>query len=313
MCRSCGAATSVTARAGALLAALALLVACSGGDPETSTGDRADRSSTPGTTRTAEEKPVLPPQTERLDSVAALGHSGLTGTLTDPDDPYGDAVENSWATGDNPRVDSIYLRLLADHPALEGHHYNAAVNGATIDGLVGQYESLLDEAGIAPDLFVIQFIDNDIRCDGSDAEHAKEFGRQLDRGLSRIATDLPEAQFYLTGPWASVPRWAAWAAHHEQHVQANSGTGPCDVFDGRGRPLPAGIRSMQRIIDSYTAEQAAVCARHPGCFTDRGALERFAPVDRDVAWDLNHLSVAGHAKYARIAWSALPDEIKRRR
>jgi hypothetical protein len=52
--------------------------------------------------------------------------------------------------------------------------------------------------------------------------------------------------------------------------------------------------------------------RHRGCFTDGRALEeRFVPEDDDLAPDLDHLSIRGHAKYARIAWAALPAEIKR--
>lgn len=70
--------------------------------------------------------------TRRLDSVAVLGHSGATGTQSDPDDPDRNATENSWATGTNPRVRSIYQRLLSTHPHLRGHHYNQAVNGATV-------------------------------------------------------------------------------------------------------------------------------------------------------------------------------------
>src|SRR4051794_10337701 len=42
--------------------------------------------------------------------VIAIGHSGLTGEGTaEPERP---ALENSWATGTNPSVNSIYRRLL---------------------------------------------------------------------------------------------------------------------------------------------------------------------------------------------------------
>ena len=310
MSRSWGVGTSTAARSGALLLALSWLVACNEGAGAPAPADGAGRSTPAGSGQSPEEGASLPPHTDELDSVAALGHSNLTGTMSDPDEPFRDARENSWATGSNPRVASIYRRLLEDHPALAGHNYNGAVNGATIDSMVAQYESLLYEAEVAPDLFLIQFIDNDIQCDGEDAQHAKEFGRELNAGLTRIAADLPDAQFYLTGPWASVELWSTWAARHDEHVEASSGTGPCDVFDARGRPRPDGVRSMQGIVDAYVSETEEVCAQHPGCFTDERAMERFVPVDRDVAEDLNHLSVAGHAKYVRIAWSALPDEIK---
>lgn len=250
--------------------------------------------------------------TPEFDSIAALGHSGLTGTMSDPQEPWRDARENSWATGDNPAVRSIYERLLADHPALEGHNYNVAVNGATIDDLEQQYEALMTEAQVAPDLLVLQFVDNDTKCDGTDAANAELFGQTLDAGLTRIGADLPDAQVFLTGPWASVQLWTAWAVHHPEHVNSSSGDGPCDVFDDRGRPRAAGVRSMQRIVDSYRRQMEVVCARHPGCYTDEAALETFAPTDHDLSADLNHLSTAGHRKYAEIAWSALPDAITHR-
>lgn len=253
-----------------------------------------------------------PEQTPELDSIAALGHSGLTGTMSDPRQPWRDAHENSWATGENPAVRSVYQRLLVDHPALEGHNYNYAVNGATIDDLEGQYEALMSEAEVAPDLFVLQFVDNDIRCDGTDEHYAKVFGRTLDAAVTRIAADLPDAQFYLPGAVASVELWTAWAVHHPDHVRDNSGDGPCDVFDAAGRPRPAGMRSMQHIVDSYRAQLELVCSRHPGCYTDGAALETFAYTDDDVGADDNHLSIAGHSKYAEIAWSTLPDEVTQR-
>lgn len=88
----------------------------------------------------------------------------------------------------------------------------------------------------------------------------------------------------------------------------------CDVFNGKGKPRPAGIRSMQEIVDSYWAQVEKVCATHPGCFTDQGAEQaEFVPTDRDVTADLNHLSIAGHRKLAAIAWQAFPEEIKQRR
>lgn len=61
--------------------------------------------------------------------VIAVGHSGLTGEGSDPDRPGQDAMENSWATGDAPAVNSIYQRLVAARPATKGHVANMAVGG----------------------------------------------------------------------------------------------------------------------------------------------------------------------------------------
>ena len=309
-----------TSIAGALLSVAFLASGCSGsaqgsgeGQPAAQEPSSTVTSTSPAQTATHIPKPA-PATTRRLDSVAVLGHSGATGTLSDPRDVRRDARENSWATGDNPQVDSIYLRLLADHPDLEGHNYNAAVNGTTVQDLSSQFESLLTQANPLPDVILIQTIDNDERCDGSDPDNYRPFGRTLDQTLTRIEKAIPDVQFFLVSQWATVEAWTAWAAHLEEQVLANSGTGPCDVFNAKGTPRPAGIRSMQEIVDSYWAQVTRVCAAHPGCFTDGGAEQAdFIPRDRDVAFDLNHLSIAGHRKYAAIAWQAFPEEIKQRR
>lgn len=308
-----------TSAAGALLSMVCLASGCSGSAMEPSTNQPAAQEpsgtvarSSAATTATQKAKPA-PATTRRLDSVAVLGHSGATGTLTDPKLPTRDAHENSWATGDNPQVASMYLRLLADHPDLEGHNYNAAVNGTTVQELSQQFESLLAQANPLPDVIFIQTIDNDMRCDGSDKDNYRPFGETLDRTLTEMERAIPDVQFFMVSQWATVKAWTGWAAHLEQQVLANSGTGPCDVFDAKGVPRPAGIRSMQEIVDSYWAQVEKVCAAHTGCFTDGGAEQTaFIPTDRDVAWDLNHLSIAGHRKYAAIAWQAFPDQIKQR-
>lgn len=312
-------------RLGALvgfLLSMVVLGGCSGSPSDSDTdlpaaqesgGAATPTSTSTATAATTHASPTLA-TTRRLDSVAVLGHSGATGTLSDPKLPTRDAHENSWATGDNPQVASMYLRLLADHPDLEGHNYNAAVNGTTVEDLSDQFESLITQANPLPDVIFIQTVDNDMRCDGSDADNYRPFARTLDRTLTEMEEAIPDVQFFVVSQWATVKEWTDWAAHFEQQVQANIGTGPCDVFTPNGTPRAAGIRSLQEIVDSYWAQVERVCAAHSGCFTDGGAEQsRFIPRDRDVAWDLNHLSIGGHRKFAAIAWKAFPDVIKQRR
>jgi hypothetical protein len=88
---------------------------------------------------------------------------------------------------------------------MRGHNYNFAVNGTTVDNIEFQLQRLLGGADPLPDVLIVQTIDNDMRCDGTDPEN--------------------------------------WT-------------------------------------------------------------------DRDVAADLNHLPIEGHAKMAAIAWKAFPADIK---
>jgi hypothetical protein len=285
----------------------------SAGTADSIPGSQASTSTPSGDAAQSASAEPTPEMTRRLDSIAVLGHSGATGTLSDPQNITRDAHENSWATGENPRVRSIYWRLLQDHPAMEGNNFNAAVNGSTVDDLESQFNSLLLEADPVPDVVLIQTIDNDMRCDGTDPDNYAPFAQTLDEVLTTIEEKIPDVQFYLASQWATVENWTAWAATDPEKVQQNSGRGPCDVFNENGQPRARGIRSMQAIVDAYWVRVESVCARHDGCFTDHGVQQqRFVPADRDVAWDRNHLSIAGHRKYAEIAWSEFPEQIKSR-
>ena len=65
-------------------------------------------------------------------SIAVLGHSGATGENSDPSKPGVEVRANSWATGTNPEVKSLYQRLLAKNPAIKGHNVNLAQSAATV-------------------------------------------------------------------------------------------------------------------------------------------------------------------------------------
>lgn len=295
------------AQAPSLVAVMTLLVALAGCGSDG--GEASARADTSAGSTPSDVPGVITPE---LDSIAVLGHSGATGTLSDPDDVGRDAHENSWATGDNPAVNSIYLRLLETHPAMKGHNYNFAVNGSRVVDLASQVKWMLTTTDPLPDVVIIQTIDNDMRCDGTDAENARAFGRVLDDLLSSLRRQIPGVQTFFVSQWASAELWTRWAGHHEAHVRANSGSGPCDVFTAGGDARPAGIRSTQRISNGYLDQIDRVCAAHAGCFTDGRALETMVPEDADVVPDLNHLSIAGHRKYAGIAWAVFPEEIKNR-
>ena len=80
-----------------------------------------------------------------------LGHSGATGESSDPKKPlHYEARENSWATGTNPAVKSLYLRLLAVNPTIEGHNFNLAQGGADVRQLTSRRRLLCRSWAPAP-------------------------------------------------------------------------------------------------------------------------------------------------------------------
>ena len=111
-------------------------------------------------------------------SIVAIGHSGLTGYDSDrPRDPAR-WRHNSWATGDNPAVNSVYSRVLAKNPAVEGNNFNLAINGSNVASLLLQARKAVSLKP-TPELFLVQSVDNDVACDGTDPRRYKPFGPRL--------------------------------------------------------------------------------------------------------------------------------------
>ena len=117
----------------AALATLVLLVPACGGDDD-------DAAEAPTTESTTGETTTAPAPAGDPVGIIAIGHSGLTGENSDPDHPGQKALENSWATGTAPDVNSIYTRLVAARPETEGHVSNMAEGGAPVTRLSSQLE-----------------------------------------------------------------------------------------------------------------------------------------------------------------------------
>lgn len=100
------------------------------------------------------------------DSLAVVGHSGATGESTVPYE-NGDTKTNTWASGTNPAVRSVYQRLLVRNPQIGGHVTNAAQGGASISDIEQQ---AIEVAEAHPDLLLVQAIDGDLTCPATPAD-----------------------------------------------------------------------------------------------------------------------------------------------
>jgi hypothetical protein len=227
--------------------------------------------------------------------IVVIGHSGATGLNSDPGKPGGNAPENSWATGTNPAVTSVYRRLVARDPSYKP--FNLAQNGADIDVMVGQARAAVDLRP-KPDVVLVQGIDNDMRCDGSDPQNYAPFGATMAELLEILTRGLPDAKIYLLGLASSLQDVATLFS---QAPGAAGGEGVCDFLDAAGRPRPAGIASMEAIITGYETAMATACSPHPNCRTDEGAL-RAMPIEAADLSDDGHPSVAGHRRQAEWVW-----------
>lgn len=268
------------------------VTACSSSDDVRSAGATRGPSSSP----TSSKFP---------NAVVVLGHSGTTGAESDPSSPGSDARRNSWATGDNPAVNSIYTRLLALNPAVAGHQTNLGVDGTNADALDGQVDLALALTPL-PDLFMIQEVDNDMKCDGTDRQNYPHFAQSMSAVLARITAKAPKATILLvSSPPGTVENYGRIVSGFAIGKAGNTGTGPCDLFSPSGEAVPAHWRYQDQVIRRYQAQLDTVCKRFPTCRYDGGALYRMVIAAEDLAHDGMHLSISGHRKQAALEWQVL--------
>jgi GDSL-like lipase/acylhydrolase family protein len=239
-------------------------------------------------------------------ALAVLGNGGATGFASNPAHPSRDARSNSWATGANPAVRSVYLRILARNPAVRGHNANFAQNGATLKELAGQVRRATARR-VKPELVLVQIGDDDMRCDGRDASRYDEFQAGLTTQLQALAAGLPKARILVVSPWGSVGSYIRAIQSLGQAVRLeHAGKGPCSLFAPRtGAVVPAHVAYVKQTLAGFAGAMAAACDAVPTCTYDRGAASRMTVTAADLGWRHQHLSVAGHAKLAAIEWSVL--------
>jgi hypothetical protein len=238
-------------------------------------------------------------------AIVVLGHSGATGLHSDPTSPQSDARQNSWATGDNPDVDSIYTRLLALNPAMRGHNANVAVDGTGVKELAAQADKAL-AIEPRPDLFLIETVDNDVRCDGTDAANIAPFAATLEDVIRKISLGAPDSHiFIVSSPWSTTESYFRVAQQHPGARASNTGTGVCDLFSPSGQPLPEHQTALDQIAQQYLATLESVCAKFPACRYDKGALHGLKVTPDDVTPEGFHLTISGQKKVAAIEWAAL--------
>ncbi len=256
------------------------------------TATPTDAPVSPSPSRTTQEWPV---------AMAAMGHSGLTGF--DSGSGARDEPANSWATGTNPAVDSVYLRLVAANPAAEGNGRNFAVSGSNVDSLPFQV-NLIKDMDPKPELILIQSIDNDMQCDGTDDANLPVYRDKLTQVLDTLTSVAPDADILFVSQPVDVQHYSdTIMAIDPTHL---AGTGPCDVVDPTTLQLvPGKVDGLQALVDEYFDAIVQVCASYPRCRTDDGAMQRMDLDPGDLAPDMNHFSVTGQAKMAAIAWSVL--------
>ncbi len=256
--------TPSLARTVGLLGAGLLAAACSGSAQFSASGS----TSAPSTESGAPATPV---------GLIALGHSALTGENSDPLNPHAAALENSWATGSNPQVDSIYQRMVAQWPETQGHVFNAAVGGATASMLKAQADEALT-AVPTPRLVIIQTVDNDLSCPIEDSAIA-DFGVSVDNTVHTITQASPRSRIFVVlygGHPADQFQSDLNAANGDPTILSQmTGPPPCGILDRNHHVQQESARYLAAEVDKFNAALVQVCAKYPTCVTDKGSEYTF--------------------------------------
>lgn len=262
-----------------------------------------------GVARTSTPDPTVVPSAQpRPIGLVAIGHSFMTGEGSAAGLTGEPIPENSWATGTNPEVNSIYLRMVEAIPETGRNVANVARGGAAVTDLPAQVNTALFVVP-HPRLLLLRAIDNDIRCDGSDEENVVEFGETLAQTLAIVAEKSPETTIIVLGQLASPASDAAQFEDLPDVRQALGGTGMCDFFDPDGELVPEALDTLTAIIGMYEAEQQRVCAEVPQCITDPVAEDAFEHRLEYVSDDYSHYNVVGQAAVAEHLWPTVAEAL----
>jgi lysophospholipase L1-like esterase len=261
--------------------------------------------------------------------------SGI-GPFAHEDPAFGlDCPVNSWATGTG--VQSIYRRILARNPAIEGHAFNDAITAAPVALLPAQAQAAVTQGA---ELVTVLIGANDacapLQENGIQTPLAV-FAAQFRQAMSILAA-APSAPRILV---ASIPdAYQVWQLFHADPNAALRWTTellcpPLLRNATSTAPADASRRLAFRLrVAAYNLIEREICRQTPRCETDGGALfnTRLRPADiatltntggidahpydllpvfnppidavLNSTGDFWHPSVAGQNRLAEIVWAA---------
>ncbi len=249
--------------------------------------------------------------------------------------PASEQPQNSWSTGTNSSINSLYQRILALNPSISGNNRNMAANGEDMNDAPTQANGTPSDT----ELVTLQLGGNNL-CKSSVgamttvAQYRSSFVQTLDIIQNRMTNALIQIQ--------SVPDiynlWFLRGAPNPPNDQPSSRAGTARTFWGLGlipcESLVANATSMdqadidrrnavrQRNIE-YNAVLAEECEKRLRCRFDRYATFNFSSnrasppygdylpraqwqfVDDDISTiDHFHPGLSGQRKMAEAAWAS---------
>jgi lysophospholipase L1-like esterase len=214
------------------------------------------------------------------------------------------ALTNSWATGSNSKVNSIYTRLSAFGPVTR---YNDAVSGAKMVDLPGQATTAV---GRNVEAVTILMGANDA-CGGSSGvmTEVSSYQANFEKAMATLSSGLPNADIKV----GSIPDvYQLWELFYKNKsaVSAWQTFKMCEsMLANPTSTAPADMERRTKVrhrIQEYNSVLQTVCAKYANCEYDGGAgfNTKFKAEHVSTA-DYFHPSVAGQALIAEVAWNTL--------
>ena len=236
-------------------------------------------------------------------SMVVLGNDGAAlGQGADSAHPYGSTPADSFATGTNPAVKSIYARILAVNPAIRGHAVDLVSEDASAAALQSQFHKA---AALKPGLVVLD-LEGDVQCDGKDQSRVEDFGTQVTAELGTLESSLPRTKIVVMSSWGSFSSYVKYLDGLSKDARLkHAGKSLCQfVSSPSGNVVPSHVAYVEKFVYAYDKQLATACAASPQCHYDGGAAQRMPTTAVDISLDQNHLSVQGEAKLAAAEWTA---------
>jgi hypothetical protein len=251
-------------------------------------------------------------------SIAVLGTPTAAGWGAELAHPFADAREDSWATGTNPAVRSIYSRLLAANPAIKGHNVNLTSGEGAPEAAGHELEDFAAEVHKAlqlkakPDLVLVQVIDRALKCDGTTERNFADYGSRFSDALTKLAQGLPNARIFVISQWGSFASYVSYLRGLPVGKRLkNAGKKPCQLVAApSGQIVPSRVAYAKSIVAGEQAQLRAACAKVPNCRYDGGAAQRITVAPADISEFQYTPTVSGQAKLAAAEWKAMAGFIK---
>ncbi len=240
-------------------------------------------------------------------SMDALGDS-ITRAYNTCSFPFIDCPENSWATGTNKAVNSVYERILAKNAAIKGNNNNDAKSGAKMSELNGQAEKALTRK---VELVSVLMGANDACTSSvSTMTSVANYKSQFETAMNTLTKGLPSAQIDI-GSLANVYR--LWEIFHTNSSAVSTWNSLKICQSLLANPTSLAKADEERRLQVKTREEEfdstleSVCAKYTQCKYDKGLGFKTVFNTNDVGTrDYFHPSIEGQALIASAAWEAFP-------